>query len=83
MGVSGRCRRKLPETVMGEEEFFRHLHRMRRLNRALLAPLDLWEADVLRRTRESLGDAIARAVRRHLDEAFIELVVKMDGGIDN
>ncbi len=68
---------------MGEEEFLRHFHRMRRLNRALLAPLDLWEADTLRRTRESFGEEMAKAVRRHLDEAFIQLVVTMDSGIDN
>jgi hypothetical protein len=68
---------------MGEEEFLRRLHRMRRLTRALLAPLDLWEAEVLRRTRESFGDATARAVRRYLDEVYIELVVTMDGGINN
>ncbi len=68
---------------MGEEEFLRRLHRMRRLTRALLAPLDLWEADVLRRTRESFGDSVAEAVHRQLDEAFIELVVTMDSGIRN
>jgi hypothetical protein len=68
---------------MGEEEFIRRLHRMRRLSRALLAPLDQWEAGVLRRTRESFGEAMAKAVRRHLDEAFIELVATLDSGIDN
>jgi hypothetical protein len=68
---------------MPDEEFFRHIHRMSRLTRALKAPLDAWEADVLRRTTASFGPALARAVRRHLDEAFIELVTGMDHGITN
>jgi hypothetical protein len=68
---------------MPDEEFFRHIHRMSRLTRALKAPLDAWEADVLKRTAETLGSRIARAVRRHLDEAFIELVTSMDQGIRN
>ena len=68
---------------MPDEEFFRHIHRMSRLTRALKAPLDAWEADVLRRTRESFGAAMVRAVRRHLDEAFIELVTNLDWGIRN
>ena len=68
---------------MADEEFFRHIHRMSRLTRALKAPLDAWEADVLRRTRESFGVGITRAVRRHLDEAFIELVTNLDQGIRN
>jgi hypothetical protein len=68
---------------MADEEFFRHIHRMSRLTRALKAPLDAWEADVLKRTAETFGSRIARAVRRHLDEAFIELVTSMDQGIRN
>lgn len=68
---------------MADEEFFRHLHRMSRLTRALKAPLDAWEKEVVRRTHESFGDEIARAVRRHLDEAFIELVTNLDSGIRN
>ncbi len=68
---------------MGEEEFLRRFHRMRRLTRALLAPLDQWEAGVLQKTRESFGEPMAEAVRRQLDEAFIELVVTLDGGIGN
>ena len=69
--------------TMADEEFFRHIHRMSRLTRALKAPLDAWEADVLRRTTESFGAGIARTVRRHLDEAFIELVTGLDAGIRN
>ena len=68
---------------MPDEEFFRHIHRMSRLTRALKAPLDAWEADVLKKTTESFGSRIARAVRRHLDEAFIEMVTSMDQGIRN
>ena len=75
--------RETIETIVGEEEFLRRLHRMRKLTRALLAPLDQWEAEVVRRTRERFGEATANAVRRHLDEAFIELVVTMDAGIRN
>jgi hypothetical protein len=68
---------------MPDEEFFRHIHRMSRLTRALKAPLDAWEADVLRRTGESFGAGMVRAVRRQLDEAFIELVTSLDAGIRN
>jgi hypothetical protein len=68
---------------MADEEFFRHIHRMSRLTRALKAPLDAWEADVLRRTTDNFGPRMARAVRRHLDEAFIELVTGLDQGIRN
>ena len=75
--------RETIENTVGEEEFLRRLHRMRKLTRALLAPLDQWEAEVVRRTRERFGEATANAVRRHLDEAFIELVVTMDAGIRN
>ncbi len=56
---------------------------MSRLTRALKAPLDVWEQEVVRRTLERFGDEIARAVRRHLDEAFIELVTNLDSGIRN
>jgi len=68
---------------MADDEFFRHLHRMNRLTRALKAPLDAWERDIVRRTQERFGDQTARAVRRHLDEAFIELVTNLDSGIRN
>ncbi len=68
---------------MGDREFFRHLHRMSRLTRALNAPLDVWEADILRRTRQRYGEGTARAVRRLLDEAFIELVTTLDSSIRN
>ena len=68
---------------MGDREFFRHLHRMSRLTRALNAPLDVWEADILRRTRQRYSEGTARAVRRLLDEAFIELVTTLDSSIRN
>ena len=68
---------------MADEEFFRHLHRMTRLTRALKAPLDAWEREIVRRTLERFGQETARAVRRHLDEAFIELVTNLDSGIKN
>jgi len=68
---------------MADEEFFLHLNRMNRLTRALHAPLDAWEADVLRRTRESFGEAMVRHVRFQLDKAFIELVTMIDGSIIN
>lgn len=68
---------------MSDKEFFRHLGRMSRLTRALNAPLDEWEAQTLRRTRERYGEASARAVRRLLDEVFLELVTTLDSGIRN
>ena len=68
---------------MGDREFFRHLHRMNRLTRALKAPLDAWEAEIVRRTRERDGEAAARSVRLLLHEAFIELVTTLDSGIRN
>lgn len=68
---------------MGDREFFRHLHRMSRLTRALQAPLDAWEADVVNRTRQRDGESAARAVRLLLHEAFIELVTTLDNGIKN
>ena len=68
---------------MADEEFFRHLHRMNRLTRALQAPLDAWERDILMRTLRRFGSRTARGVRRHLDEAFIELVTNLDPGIRN
>ena len=68
---------------MADEEFFRHMDRMSRLTRALQAPLDAWEEAIVRRTTETFGPSVARAVRRHLDEAFIELVTNLDRGIRN
>ncbi len=68
---------------MADEEFFRHIDRMSRLTRALQAPLDAWEKEIVRRTHEAFGGELARAVRRHLDEAFIELVTTLDRGIKN
>jgi hypothetical protein len=68
---------------MGDREFFRHLHRMSRLSRALNAPLDDWEAEILRMTRQRYGEDMARAVRRLLDEVFIEMVTTLDTSIRN
>jgi DNA-binding GntR family transcriptional regulator len=68
---------------VGDREFFRHMDRMTRLSRAMNAPLDAWGADIVRRTRARDGDAVARAVRLHLHEAFIELVTTLDNGIRN
>jgi hypothetical protein len=83
MGVTRRHDGEPWETCMGDREFFRHLHRMSRLTRALSAPLDVWEADIIRRTRARYGEAAAQAVRRLLNEAFIELVTTLDSGIKN
>ena len=68
---------------MADEEFFRHIDRMSRLTRALQAPLDAWEREIVRRAHQAFGADVARGVRRHLDEAFIELVTTLDGGIRN
>ena len=68
---------------MADDEFFRHIDRMSRLTRALQAPLDAWEREIVRRTHATFGRDMARAVRRHLDEAFIELVTTLDRGIRN
>jgi hypothetical protein len=68
---------------MGDHEFFRHLHRMSRLTRALNAPLEAWEEDILRRAREKDGEETARTMQRLLHEAFIELVTTLDSGIRN
>jgi hypothetical protein len=83
MGATLRQKWQSWKVPMGDREFFRHLHRMSRLSRAMNAPLDAWEADVLRRTRERYGEASARAVRVLLDEAYIELVTTLDSGIKN
>ena len=68
---------------MDDTELFFHLRRMSRLALALRAPLDQWEAEHLRRVRGSFGEEAARMVRLQLDEAFIELVTRMDQGIGN
>ena len=68
---------------VGDIEFFRHIHRMSRLSRALNAPLDAWEEQTVRRTLERDGARVAHAVRLLLDEAFIELVTTLDNGIRN
>jgi hypothetical protein len=68
---------------VGDREFFRHLQRMSGLIRALNAPLDSWEAETVRRTRERDGEECARTVRRLLHEAYIEMVTTLDDGIRN
>jgi hypothetical protein len=69
--------------TMNDQEFFRLLPRMCRLTRALKAPLDAWEEEIVRRTRARDGEATARAVRRLLDELYIELVTTLDAGTRN
>ena len=68
---------------MDDAVFFLHFRRMRRLTRALLAPLDRWEAELLARVRRSYGEETARMVRLQMDEAFIELVTTIDSSIVN
>jgi len=68
---------------MNDPEQFFHLRRMNRLAFMLRAPLGLWVNEVLRRIRGSFGEPAARAVRRQLDEAFVELVTRVDPNIVN
>jgi hypothetical protein len=68
---------------MNNPELFFHLRRMHRLAFTLKAPLGQWVNETLRRVRRTFGDAAARAVRRQLDEAFIELISRIDPGILN
>jgi hypothetical protein len=70
-------------TVVDDPRLFFHVKRMSRLTRALMAPLDEWEADILQRVRLNFGDGQARLVRLQLDEAFIELVTTIDLSIEN
>jgi hypothetical protein len=68
---------------MNDPEQFFHLRRMHRLAFALKAPLGTWVNEAIRRVRGTFGDAAARAVRRQLDEAFVELVSRLDANIVN
>jgi hypothetical protein len=66
-----------------DSEHFFHVKRMSRLTRALKAPLDEWEAEILQRVRLQFGDAQVRQVRAQLDEVFIEMVTSIDVFIEN
>jgi hypothetical protein len=68
---------------MNDPEHFFHLRRMNRLAFMLKAPLGKWVNEALRRIRGSFGDSAARAVRRQLDEAFMELITRIDPNIVN
>jgi hypothetical protein len=74
------CRNK---TVVDDPRLFFHVKRMSRLTRALKAPLDVWEAEVLQRVRLRFGEEQVRLVRAQLDQAFIELVTTIDIFIEN
>jgi hypothetical protein len=66
-----------------DAELFFHSKRMSRLTRALKAPLDQWEGEILARIREEFGDGMAKRIRAELDEAFIELATSIDLSIEN
>ncbi len=68
--------------MIDPEQFF-HFRRMNRLAFTLKAPLGHWVNEALRRIRGSLGEQAAKAVRRQLDEAFVELVTRLDPNIVN
>ncbi len=68
--------------MIDPEQLF-HFRRMNRLAFTLKAPLGAWVNEVVRRIRRSFGDTAARAVRRQLDEAFVELVTRLDADIVN
>jgi hypothetical protein len=68
---------------MNDPEHFFHLRRMNRLAFMLKAPLGKWVNEALRRVRGSFGDSAARAVRRQLDEAFMELITRIEANIVN
>jgi hypothetical protein len=68
---------------MNDPEHFFHLRRMNRLAFLLKAPLGKWVNEALRRIRGSFGDSAARAVRRQLDEAFMELITRIEANIVN
>jgi len=80
MFISRGCRNR---TDVDDPELFFHAKRMSRLTRALKAPLDEWEADLLERVRLHFGDEHVRQVRMQLDEAFIELATTIDFFIEN
>jgi hypothetical protein len=66
-----------------DAELFFHVKRMSRLTRALKAPLDEWEAEILQRVRRYFGEEQARLIRTQLDEMFIELATGIDIFIEN
>jgi hypothetical protein len=68
---------------MNDPEHLFHFLRMNRLAFTLKAPLGKWVNEVLRRVRRSFGEPAARTVRRQLDEAFVELVTRVDPNIVN
>jgi len=68
---------------MSDPEQFLHFRRMNRLAFSLKAPLGAWVNEVLRRVRRSFGEPAARAVRRQLDEAFVDLVTRLDANVVN
>jgi hypothetical protein len=63
---------------MNDPEHLFHFLRMNRLAFTLKAPLGKWVNEVLQRVRGSFGEPAARAVRRQLDEVFVELVTRVD-----
>jgi hypothetical protein len=68
---------------MHDPEQYFHFRRMNRLAFTLKAPLGSWVNAATRRVRGVFGDRAARAVRRQLDEAFVELVTRLDPNIVN
>jgi hypothetical protein len=68
---------------MNDPEHLFHFLRMNRLAFTLKAPLGKWVNEVLRRVRRSFGEPAARTVRRQLDEAFVELITRVDPNIVN
>ena len=68
---------------MSDPDHWYHLRRINRLAFALKAPVGQWVNTVLARVLAAFGDGAARAVRRQLDEAFIELVTRLDANIVN
>ena len=68
---------------MNDPEQLFHFLRMNRLAFTLKAPLGRWVNAVLRHVRGSFGEPAARAVRRQLDEAFVELITRVDPNIVN
>jgi hypothetical protein len=68
---------------MNDPEQFYHFRRMNRLAFTLKAPLGKWVNEALGRVRGSFGEKAARAVRRQLDEVFVELVTRLDPNIVN
>jgi hypothetical protein len=68
---------------MNDPEQLFHFRRMKRLAFTLKAPLGTWVNEALRRVRGSFGETAAKAIRRQLDEAFVDLVTRLDPNIVN